>query len=63
MYDINYKYPAKRGFSPCMAFSVYEVVRVASQLRNSEQTTRQTKDANDLVNVKSHAREKSLFIG
>ena len=44
-----------------MAFSVYEVVRVASQLRNSEQTTRQTKDANDLVNVKSHAREKPLF--
>ena len=35
MYDINYKYPAKIGFSPCMAFSVYEhVVRVASQLRN-----------------------------
>ena len=41
-----------------MAISVYEVVRVSCQ-----PTTRLTSDANDFVNTKSHAREKSLLAG
>ena len=38
------------------AFSVYEVVRVASRV--NKQTTRLASDANNFVNAKSHARGK-----
>ena len=38
------------------AFSVYEVVRVASRV--NKPTTRQASDANNFVNAKSHARDK-----
>ena len=53
---------------PCMAFSVYEVVRVAYQSRSwfviYAPTTRQTAShANDFVNAKSYAREKALLAG
>ena len=61
----------------CMAFSVYEVVRVTNACRKvglfmflrpggiNKVTTRQTSHANDFVdkNTKSHAREKPLLAG
>ena len=52
--------PASRGFSLLfsrMAFSVYEVVRVACQSRSS------FKRENDFVNTKSHVREELLLAG
>ena len=68
----------EQGFLSCMAFRVYEVVRVLvcrvvtlvclrpvvsfSQGVN-ELTTRQTSHANDVVNDKSNGIEKTLFAG
>ena len=68
----------EQGFLSCMAFRVYEVVRVLvfrvvtlvclrpvvsfSQGVN-ELTTRQTSHANDFVNDKSNAKEKPLLAG
>ena len=53
--------------SPCMTFSVYEVVRVAYQSRCCfvlyAPTTRQTSHANDFVNAKNHVRKKPLLAG
>ena len=56
----SFLYPASRGFSLLfsrMAFSVYEVVRVACQSRSS------FKRENDFVNTKSHVREELLLAG
>ena len=61
----------------CMAFSVYEVIRVSNACRKvglfmflrlggvNKVTTRQTSHANDFVNknAKSHGREKPLLAG
>ena len=44
--------PCEQKFLSCMAFSVYEVIRVACLSRT-----------NDFVNAKSHAREKPLLAG
>ena len=41
-----------------MAFSVYEVVRVAFQ---SSSDKRLTDDANEFVNAKSHSKQKPLL--
>ena len=43
-----------------MGFSVHEVIRVSCLSRDvNKPTTRQTRHANDFVNAKSHARERT----
>ena len=44
--------PSEQRFLFCMAFRVYEVIRVACLLRSWFR-----RHANDVVNTKSHARE------
>ena len=68
--------PCEKRFFSCMAFSVYEVIRVACLSRGwfvynpclfltaSNQTNyAQASHANDFVNAKSHARKKPLLVG
>ena len=50
--------PCEQRFLTCMAFSVYEVVRVAFQ---SSSDKRLTDDANEFVNAKSHSKQKPLL--
>ena len=50
----------EQRFLTCMAFSVYEVVRVACQSRSDK---RLTDDANEFVKAKSHTKEKPLLAG
>lgn len=50
--------PCEQRFLTCMAFRVYEVVRVAFQ---SSSDKRLTDDANEFVNAKSHSKQKPLL--
>ena len=52
--------PREQRFLTCMAFSVYEIVRVACHSRSDK---RLTDDANEFVNAKTHTKEKPLLAG
>ena len=62
---VSLKYSLRAEVSlSCMAFSVYEVIRVSCLSRSwFVYVTRQTRNANDFVNAKTHAREKPLLAG
>ena len=60
-------FPCEQRFLCSMAFSVYEVIRMAYPSRSwfvyFPRTTRQTSHRNGSVYSKSHAREKPLLAG